>query len=72
MVNETPNSFIDLLQNTSNFRNSYNPVGKIAEKAVCRSVFLTTWHCILSVELTKTHLFRLLAILPTGNKYNTV
>jgi len=30
----------------------YNlPVGKIAEKAVCRSV----WHCILSVELTKTH-----------------
>jgi len=22
-------------------------VDKIAEKAVCRSVFLTTWHCIL-------------------------
>jgi len=21
-------------------------VGKIAEKAVCRSVFMTTWHCI--------------------------
>jgi len=29
------------------------PVGKIAEKAVCRSVFLTIWYCILSVELTK-------------------
>jgi len=29
-------------------------LGKIAEKAVHRSVFLTTWH-----ELTKTHSFRL-------------
>jgi len=28
-------------------------VGKIAEKAVCGSVFLTTWHCILSTELEK-------------------
>jgi len=37
----------------------YTPVGKINEKAVCRSVFLTTWHCILSAELTKTHSFRL-------------
>jgi len=27
-------------------------VGKIAEKAV------TTWHCILSAELTKTHSLR--------------
>jgi len=48
------------------------PVGKIAEiaeKAVCRSVFLTIWHYILSVELTKTHSFRLffLAIFPTVN-----
>jgi len=25
-----------------------NPVGKIAEIAVCRNVFLTIWHCILS------------------------
>jgi len=32
------------------------PVGKIAEKAVCRSVFLITWQCILSI----------LVILPTG------
>jgi len=24
-----------------------NPVGKIAEKAVSRSIFLTTWHCNL-------------------------
>jgi len=36
------------------------PVEKIAEKAACRSVFSTTWHCILSAsaELTKTHSFR--------------
>jgi len=28
---------------------------------------LTTWHCILSAELTKTYFFRrFLAILPTG------
>jgi len=33
-------------------------VGKIAEKAVCRSVFLATCHCILNGELTKTHSFR--------------
>jgi len=26
------------------------PVGKIAEKAASRSVFLTIWHCILSAE----------------------
>jgi len=29
------------------------PSGKIAEKAVCRSAFLTTRHCILSTELQK-------------------
>jgi len=34
-------------------------VGKIAKKAVCKSVFLTPWHCNLSAELTKTHPFRL-------------
>jgi len=39
-------------------------VGKIADKAVYRSVFLTTWHSILSAELTKTR--RNMAILPTG------
>jgi len=31
-------------------------VGKITEKAVCRSVFLTTWRCNLSAELTKNAL----------------
>jgi len=36
-----------------------HPVGKIAEKAVFRSVFLTIWHCVLSAELTKTHYYRL-------------
>jgi len=30
-----------------------NPVGKIAEKSVCGSVFLTIWHGILSAELKK-------------------
>jgi len=35
-------------------------VGKIGEKAVCRNVFLTTWHFIFSAELTKTHSYRLL------------
>jgi len=34
------------------------PVDNIAEKAVCRSVFLTIWHCNLSAELTKTLSFR--------------
>jgi len=34
-------------------------VGKITEKAVRKSVFLTTWHSIFSAELTKTHSFRL-------------
>jgi len=39
------------------------------EKAVYMSAFLTTWHCILSAELTKTYSFRLfLVILPTGNQ----
>jgi len=44
------------------------PVGKIAEKAVCKSVFLTIWHCILSAELTKHALLQTAfsAILPTG------
>jgi len=28
-------------------------MGKIAEKAVWKNVFLTTWHCILSAELAK-------------------
>jgi len=37
----------------------YIPVGKIDEKAVFKSVFLTTWHYILGAELTKTHSFRL-------------
>jgi len=27
-------------------------MGKIAEKAVCGGVFLTTWHCILSAEFS--------------------
>jgi len=29
-------------------------LGKVVEKAACRSVFLTIWHCVLSPELTKT------------------
>jgi len=38
--------------------NSLFPVGKVADKAVCRSVFLTIWHCILNVELTKNALLQ--------------
>jgi len=34
------------------------PVGKIAEKAGVGSVVLTTWHCILSAELTKNALLQ--------------
>jgi len=38
---------------------SHLPSGQNRRKssAVCKSAFLTTWHCILSVELT--HSFRL-------------
>ena len=41
----------------SNYRESTvkNPAGKIAEKPVWRSVFLTKWHCILNADSTKTH-----------------
>jgi len=47
---------------------TYFPVGKITKKAVCRSAFLTTRHCILSVKLTKNALLQtaFLVILPTG------
>jgi len=71
IIKEAISKFIFFVQNlhlrfpsreVTNF--SINPVGKIAEKAACRSVFLTTLHCILSAELTKTHSFRL-AILST-------
>ena len=31
-----------------------DPAGKIAEKAMRRSVFLTTWHRILNADSTKT------------------
>jgi len=34
----------------------HSPVRKIAKNAVCRSVYLTTWHCILSAELTNAEL----------------
>jgi len=41
----------------------------LTKKAVCKSVFLTTWHCILSAELTKMHSWR---FCPLGNtEYNS-
>jgi len=46
-------------------------VSKIAEKAVCGSEFLTTWHCILSTELIIRHSC-CLAILPTGLALNNM
>jgi len=43
------------LLNTSQDQTEESEVStQISEKAVCRSVFLTTWH-ILSAELTKPH-----------------
>ena len=39
----------------SSKKKEYFPAGKIAEKAVWRSVFLTIWHCILNADSTKTH-----------------
>jgi len=41
----------------------HNPVGKITEKAVCKSVFLTIWHCINALCQTVY-----LAILPIPDK----
>ena len=35
-----------------------NQSGKITEKALWRSVFLTFWHCILNADSTKTHFTR--------------
>jgi len=36
-----------VIQSPSTGRIRNTAMGKIAEKAVCGSVFLTTWHCIL-------------------------
>jgi len=49
-------------------KTSLYPVAKIAEKTVCKSVFLTAWHCICSAELIKTHSFSLFfrRIFPLG------
>jgi len=49
------------------FHSPYIPVDKITEKQSV-SVFLTTWHCILSTKLTKNALLQtvFLAILPIG------
>jgi len=35
-----------------------SPVGKNAEKVVCRKVLLTIWHCNLSAELTQNALLQ--------------
>ena len=42
-----------------------NPAGKIAEKAMWRSVFLTIWHRILNGDSTKTPSF---SVLPAWNR----
>jgi len=36
-----------------------NAVAQSLKKAICSECISTTWHCILSAELTKTHFFRL-------------
>jgi len=38
------------------------PVGKIAKKQSVRVYFLTTWHCILSVELKKNALIQFVCL----------
>ena len=47
------------------------PAGKFVEKAVWGSVFLTTSHCILNADSTKTHSFTLLflQICRLGNEH---
>jgi len=40
----------------------YKETVKLNCPVVCRSVFLTTWHCILSARLTKN------ALLQTGGR----
>ena len=40
--------------NNTVLENNNNPAGKIAEKAMRRSVFLTIWHRILNADATKT------------------
>jgi len=42
---------------------AYYPVGKIAEKAVCRTEFLTIWHCIFSAEFNKNALLQIVKLL---------
>jgi len=67
------NIFLTRIKNVSGMRSLQKfkrtfPVGKIAEKAVCKSVFLTIWHCNVSAELTKNALIHtvFLVFLPTG------
>jgi len=52
-----------------------NPVNKITEKAVCRSVLLTIWYCILNTIKKKNKKKKkrtpsdcFLAIVPTGEE----
>jgi len=54
------------MKNIQNFGTGSYPVGKIAEKAFCRSVFLTKWHCILSADINTLLQTVILAVLPTG------
>ena len=56
------------------FKYTSCPAGKIAEKAVLRSVFLTIWHRILNADSTKTlsSSVTFLAILPAGKSNNSI
>jgi len=50
MHGETAFAILQVINNPFSKRYLDISMGKIAEKALCWSVFLTIWHCILSTE----------------------
>jgi len=60
-MSSSSSSFViisNLIRNSQEFFFIKFPVGEIAENVVCRRIFLTIWHCILSVELSKNALLQ--------------
>jgi len=58
----------DIYPKTLRVCNNYTQWAKSPKKTVCRSVFLATWHCILSAEMTKNALLQTIfwGFFPTG------
>ena len=46
---------VNIKYKRDNAQTPETPAGKFAEKAVCRSVFLSKWRCISNADSTKTH-----------------